>query len=123
LAENRIGEPQKLEALLKALVNPVVIWNEIESHLAFFVAPTTFEGGFVVEPIAKVGWTADDFGISWCPKFPSTIRSIRNALAHGRDQRMGTVITPTTANLAKLQSWVPLITAAAREVMVYRDVV
>jgi hypothetical protein len=85
LAENRIGEPQKLQALLKAIVDPAVIWNEIESHLAFFSAPTTFEGGFVVDAIAKEGWTAGDFAIGWCPKFPDTIRAIRNALAHGRD--------------------------------------
>lgn len=122
LAENRIGEPQKFEALLKATVDPGMIWKEIESHLAFFTSPTTFEGGFVVEPIAKLGWTAADFAVAWCPKFPSTLRNIRNALSHGRDQRMGAVITPTAANLARLQSWVPLIAVAAREVMVYREV-
>jgi hypothetical protein len=122
IGESKIADPQKLESLLKQTVNPSIIWNEIARNIGVFSQAITFEGGFIQQPIAKVGWTLEDFVVNWCPAFPNAIRAIRNALSHGRDQRAGTVILPTVENFRALQSWVPLVGAAAKEVMVYRNV-
>ena len=121
MGESKVQDPQKFEGLLKQVVSPSLIWGEIEKNIAFFSQATAFEGGFVLQPIAKVGWGLDDFEVNWCPAFPNAIRSIRNALSHGRE-RTGAVILPTIGNFRLLQAWVPLVAAAAREVMVYRDI-
>lgn len=120
VGESKVAEAQKMEGLLRQIIDPRVIWKEIEIDPGFFHAPMTFDGGFVVQPLAKPGWTADDFASAWLPLFPHTLRGIRNALSHGREQRMAAVITPTTRNFERLQRWVPLIAVAAQEVMVYR---
>lgn len=121
MGETKLQDPQKIEALIKQVVDPALIWAEIDKNVAFFSQPTTFEGGFVLQSIARVGWSLDDFKVGWCPAFPNAIRLIRNALSHGRE-RSGAVILPTTGNFRLLQNWVPLVAAAAREVMIYRDI-
>ena len=122
LAESKIPDPQKLDNLLRATVDYKLI-REIEGNLKLFSAAMTFDGGFVLQPLMKDTWTADDFKSHWIPAFSNTLRSIRNALSHGREQRMTAVITPTTANFHRLQPWISPIAVAAREVMQYRDLV
>jgi hypothetical protein len=123
LAESKISDPQKLDNLLKTTVNPELVWREIELHQKAFSEPWRFEGGFVLQPIVKEAWKADDFAVNWIPAFSNAIRSIRNALSHGREQRMTAVITPTTVNFGKLQLWISPISLAAREVLHYRNLV
>jgi hypothetical protein len=120
LAESKISDPQKLDNLLKTVVKPELIWREIEPNLKVFSAPWKFDGGFLLQPITKDNWKADDFSVNWIPAFSNAVRSIRNALSHGREQRMTAVITPTTANFQKLQLWISPISLAAREVLHYR---
>lgn len=49
-------------------------------------------------------------------------RKIRNALSHGKDQETTGVIRPTPKNVNLFQPWVHLISAAAGEVVLYKDV-
>lgn len=121
LGESKIAEVQKFENLLRACVDPKVIWRELERNLRHFAAPFVFEGGFTLQPFVKENWTVDDFSVAWLPAFSNALRLIRNALSHGREVKMATVITPTTANFRILQRWIGPIAAAAREVMVYRQ--
>lgn len=50
-----------------------------------------------------------------------SLRDIRNALSHGRDQRTSSVIVPSSRNLHYLQPWVNLIAVVAGEVVLYKD--
>jgi len=122
MGESKIQDPQKLEALLRQIVNPGLIWNEISKKIDLFSKIMHFDGGFEQAAIARSDWDVDHFKVNWCPAFPAAIRSIRNALSHGREQRSGAVILPTVGNFARLQAWVPLVAMAAREVMIYRGV-
>ncbi len=121
LGESKIPEPQKLESLLRTCVNPRLIWRELEPNLTLFSVAGVFDGGFILQPITRPDWTVDDFATAWLPAFSNAIRSIRNALSHGKEQRMASVITPTAANLQRLQPWISPIAVAAREVIVYRN--
>lgn len=121
LGESKLSDPQKLQWLFRRVVDCKLIWRELCLNKEAFTKATVFDGGFRVAPIIKDGWNIDDFETNWCAFLPDTLRSIRNALSHGRESRMSSVITPTSANFQKLQSWVPIVDVAAREVMVYRE--
>ncbi len=57
--------------------------------------------------------------LKWHSEFNGTIRSIRNALSHGKEQSVSSVIAPTPENFQNIQPWVGLISIAAGEVVVY----
>ena len=76
----------------------------------------------MLAPIVKVGWSEADFAVNGIATFSTAVRNIRNALSHGRDQRTTAVIAPTTHNFERLQPWTALMSVAAGEVMVYKDV-
>ena len=119
--EMKLSDYQKFDALIKATVDPTALWKEIERNLEAFTGETVFDGGYVQDPIARVGWTESDFAVQGLGAFASTARNIRNALSHGRDQRTALVITPTTHNFVRLTPWASLFAIAAAEVMIYRD--
>lgn len=120
IGQSDIHETQKIDLLLKEVVRPELIFREIEKSIDFFSKRIEFDGGFLLEPIAKKGWKEDDFGVNGLVSFAKTLRYIRNALSHGREQKSVAVIAPTDKNFERLQFWVPLVAVAAGEVVVYR---
>ncbi len=123
MGQSKIHDTQKLDQLIKQVVNPDLLWNEIANKLQVFSVPMRFEGGFEQSALVNEKWGMADYRSAWWPAFPAAIRSIRNALSHGRELRTGAVILPTASNLRRLQAWVPLVAVAAREVMIYRGVI
>jgi hypothetical protein len=119
--ESDLYDSQKIDKLLAATVDPVVVWKEILQNKNFFSAPTKFEGGYTIQPLIKNDWDESDFKISGITTFSKAVRDIRNALSHGKDQRTSGVITPTSNNFQKLRPWVNILSAAAAEVMVYKN--
>lgn len=119
---SKIPESQKTELLLRKLVKADIVWAAIEKNKEFFCAATEFEGGFRISPIlssSKI--TLSDFEKNWTSSIASVLRNLRNALSHGKEMRMSSVITPTAHNMRLLQPWVMLISAAAKDVLVYRN--
>jgi hypothetical protein len=121
--ESKMAEIDKLYLLLRTAVRPHLVWEAIKDHLAQFSQPWKFDGGLEIQPLTREKWTADDFKTSWVPNFANAFRSIRNALSHGREPRMTGVITPTTANFAKLQIWLSPLSVAAQEIILHRKLV
>lgn len=120
VSESKLSDPQKIDNLLRQVVDPKVVWDAISPNLKAFSHNTKFDGGFEIKALVRDNWSEANFSEAGMQTFALTIRSIRNALSHGREQRMTAVITPTTRNFSKLQPWVSVIAAAAREVMIYR---
>ena len=117
--EAKLQDSQKFEAVLKETVKPHVLWDEISQNLDSFSTKTEFDGGFVIEPMVGPDWDKEIFSVKGIPIFSGTIRNIRNALSHGRDQRTSKVIMPTSHNFVRLQPWASLLGVAAAEVIVY----
>jgi hypothetical protein len=117
-------DADKVDALLREVLTPVQVWRELHNNQTFFSTSLKFEGGVVIEPLLKTNDTVEEFvknkGIQ---KFSTALRAIRNGLSHGRGERQTDVITPTTRNFQLLQPWIGPISLAAREVIVYKDVV
>jgi hypothetical protein len=119
MTETKVTDPQKFDAVIRAAVKPEILWPEIEQNVVVFSTETRFDGGLTIPPIAKPGWRFDDFATNGISAFAQAVRSIRNALSHGRDQRTTLVITPTPHNFQRLQPWAALMAVAAGEVVLY----
>jgi hypothetical protein len=120
VGEDKMEPYQKFDNVLQRCVDAALVWRELESNRDFFSGPVQFDGGFSLEPILTKTMTEKDFAVSFATVFGSKVRSIRNALAHGKEQRTMATITPTTENFRKLEPWVRPLAVAAREVMIYR---
>ena len=110
-------------AILKDAVDSRMLWREIARNLESFTSDIKFDGNFVVPAlVSKQGGGEADFLNRGIESFASTVREIRNALSHGKDQKTSDVILPTVRNFERLQPWVSLMCVAAGQVMLYRHV-
>ncbi|MCJ2012760.1 hypothetical protein [Methylobacterium sp. J-076] len=116
-----LDPPVKFEALIKDVVPADILWTELNRNKSSFDKTSTFDGGFSVEPLMKDIKDAKGFGPNGMTAFAKRLRDIRNALAHGRDQKSVLPLTPTSHNLERLQPWASIIEFVASEVIVYRN--
>ncbi|MFY0613095.1 MAG: hypothetical protein JXQ99_16310 [Hyphomicrobiaceae bacterium] len=117
---SKVDEYQRFEALVRETLDPELLWVQIQRNTSVFCEETTFAGGFTIAPLISTNTELSDFCGNGITIFCSTIRKVRNALSHGRDQRTAAVISPTTANFEKLRQWLPLMSVAAGQAMLYR---
>ena len=118
----KMDEFARYDAMLRELVDPKLLWREINENLAAFTQDTQFEGGFKVHALLTPNRTEADFIQSDVLAFGRAIRDMRNALSHGRDQKTGTTISPTTHNIALLSPWIGPTSIVAAQVIMYKDV-
>lgn len=110
----------KIVALLKGTVNPKLLWREIQLNIDSFTKKTIFDGGLLLAPMIPEGLNEEQFDAQGLQSFSKSIREIRNALSHGREQRSLAVITPTKSNFERLRPWVSAFSIVAGEVILYR---
>ena len=120
VGQSKVYEGAMMDQAVRAIVDHRLIWREVETNKKVFCEKLTFAGGFELEPFARASMTEKDFKGNGVSAFVSCLRQIRNALSHGKERRMATVIAPTRANLEKLQLWLPLVTVTTNKVMAYR---
>ncbi|MGB8128274.1 MAG: hypothetical protein WCG81_00620 [Candidatus Angelobacter sp.] len=119
VTESRMDDEAKLPIVIKQLTCVDDLWKEIAPRQDFFSRELIFDGGFSLPPLIKADWTVEDFKTAWIPKYPDSLRKIRNALVHAREARMAKSIAPTLANMTKLRPWAALIAATAMQVVLY----
>jgi len=116
-ADKLQDETARLIQVCKEFVNPDHIWTQIEPNVPYFSHGVQFDGGLTLEPLLKTGATREAFGKAWLNVFPQSIRRIRNALVHGREQRV--VVAPTQSNYERLRPWLGPLAVAAQEVLLF----
>ncbi len=116
----KMDEYARYETMLKEIVDPKLLWVELSKNLDAFKNETQFDGGFKVAPLINGARGEADCSPQDVGNFAQRIRDIRNALSHGRDQKTGTTITPTTHNFERLQPWIGPIRVAASQVLLYK---
>lgn len=121
LDPTKMGGDERFNAIIEAHVSPEAVWSEIEANKAAFSRETKFDGEFVLDPIIGRKETLATFKVGGLAKFSGALRRIRNVVAHGRDQRSATVITPSFHNLRLLRPWVSALATAAGEVIMYQQ--
>lgn len=102
----KMDENARYDAMLKEIIDPRLLWRKVDRNKAAFTSETSFDGGFTVKAL----FTADRQETSYTEQdvylFGRAIHDMRNALSHGRDQKTGTTIAPTSHNASLLQPWV-----------------
>lgn len=116
---SKMHDSQKIDHIVAKTVDPTNLWKIIELNKNIFSKPQLFEGGFLSTGLIKDSWRQSDFENNWASVFSKSIRDIRNALSHGKEQKSSVVIAPTAANMRLLAPWVSLVAVAAHDVMVY----
>jgi hypothetical protein len=111
----------RYETMLREIIDPKLLWRELSLNLSAFTSETEFDGGFRQPALMAAGRTATTFTVQDVATFARAIRDIRNALSHGRDQKSGATITPSTHNSARLQPWVGPVRLAASQVVLYKE--
>ncbi len=117
------NEVPKIHALLQEMVDPDMVWKEVNRNIGAFSSETTFEGGFKISSLLNGGDKRGAFAAAWPVAFYAAVRNIRNALSHGKDFKTNGVIPPTTRNLDLLRPWVPPLSVVAAQVVVCQGIV
>lgn len=114
----------RIAALLRAVLDPDLLWRELSNNLAAFTGVTTFDGDLEVPPVIEQGMDQKAFADrkKGVDKFAGAAKEIRNGLSHGKEEHMKGVITPTVRNMHLLAPWIGPMALVAREVMIWRDV-
>lgn len=112
----------RFNSLLTTHVDAKLLWREIENNKVVFSENFTFDGGYVLKAIVSKDETESTFTTGGVGKFGNTIRQIRNALVHGRDQGTAGAISPTPRNMMQLAAWVNAIAVAAGQIVIYETI-
>ena len=119
MADIRLEDEAKVNKLINTTCKPEVIYKEIEQNKAYFSNKQEFEGGFTLEPFISEDTTLESYSAMWHPKTADTLRFIRNALVHGREKRIGRVISPTSKNDILIRPWCCVARRIAEQVVLY----
>jgi len=122
LSASKLVDAQKLQQIMRNIVDPALAWREIGANLEFFSKDTKFEGGFTAKALVTAKDTIETYNSSRLETLADAFRKIRNALSHGKDQETAGVIKPTATNLRLLRPWVHLIETVAGEVVLYKGI-
>ena len=122
MSEERMNDEAKIAYMVQQLVDPDLLWKEIEPNLGFLCRESEFDGGFKIPALVRASCDSDEFRSVWHPKFIDSVRKIRNALVHGRESRMSGVISPTRRNDDLLRPWLAPLSATALQAILYWDV-
>lgn len=122
LVEERSSDESKFNSVVLQCVDPKKVWAQIEPRIQIFSKPTEFVGGISISPLVNADWNLKDWETSWHPKLPDTLRKIRNAIVHAREQRQVRTLSPNAKNQHLLRPWVAIISELALQVILYRDI-
>ena len=121
MVADNVHEAEKLKEVLRACIEPVTLWKEIEVEPDSFGGGIVLDGGFIMPEVFSKGMTLEQFEKDWVEKFSAALRKIRNALAHSRERRQATTITPTPRNREQLVPWLGPLSYSAASVMLYAN--
>jgi len=121
VVDYRVDDETKLVAVVRQIVDPAILWSEIEANRDFFSRDLEFAGGFGLTALIRTGWGLEDFKAAWIPKFPDSLRWLRNGLVHAREARVVKTIMHTRENYEKLRPWASLASLAASQVLVFGE--
>ena len=121
VVEDRMGDAEKMVAVVKQVVDPEALWREIEPNIEYFCRDVDFDGGATLAALLNPGSGVEDFRKAWIPKFPEALRKLRNGIVHAREQRGPGGILPTRANSERIAPWLAPLSVAAVQTILYRE--
>lgn len=106
----------KIKKVVEDYTDPELLWRELELNKEFFSSITSFEGGFVLNPLIADSTDLNSWKTMWHPKLIDSITKIRNCIVHARERRENKVILPSSSNNKKLEFYTLLIERIAESI-------
>lgn len=106
----------KMRKVIEDVVDPLVVWREIEHDRDFFAVELHFDGGFILSPLIAKDTSAESWKNMWMPKLFDQLTRIRNCLVHARERRENRVILPTRRNNRRIARYEPVIARIAQQI-------
>ena len=120
LTDDRTAPEHKFQRVISKYVEPSIVWNMMEPVREYFQVDRKFDGGYVQKALIREGWELSDFALTWASVIPDTLRKMRNAVVHSREQREALVISPTRENEMWMDIWSELTSTIAMQIMIAR---
>jgi hypothetical protein len=121
MCEKMESDDVKIQKVIQDYCNPSTIWKEIEIDKEFFCNPIIFDGDVVILPLIAHDTTEETWKTMWMPNLYKYFTTIRNSIAHSREKRQGTGITPSTKNSRLIKRILPLIRRTAEMIVIYKE--
>lgn len=113
------NDDQKINTLIGYYSDLEILWKIISFHKDYFSNEIVFDGGCRIDALIKPDWSQDDVKMVLKELAPKLIK-IRNFIAHAREKRNSTSISPTERNANKLVPWIDIVQFLARQTAVAR---
>jgi len=110
------GDDAKMRKVIEELVNPNLVWLEIQHDRDFFTSIQEFDGGFEMSALISKDMSADGWKNTWMPNLYDRLTKIRNSLVHARERRENKVILPSRRNNQKIARYEPIIARVAQQI-------
>lgn len=110
------GDAEKMKKAIEEVVDPSLVWLEIEHDRSFFSANQCFDGGFGMPALISKDMSEDGWRASWMPNLFDRLTKMRNALVHARERRENKVILPTLKNNQLIARYEPVIARVAQQI-------
>jgi len=110
------GDEAKMRKVIEELVNPNLVWLEIQHDRDFFTSIQEFDGGFEMSALISKDMSADGWKNTWMPNLYDRLTKIRNSLVHARERRENKVILPSRRNNQKIARYEPVIARVAQQI-------
>jgi hypothetical protein len=118
LTESNHNDEVKMRRMIEDVVDPLIIWREIEHDKSFFAKELQFEGGFILPALIGKDTTPETWKTMWTPKLFDQLTKIRNCLVHARERRENRVILPTVHNNRYVRRYLPVIARVAQQIAI-----
>jgi len=110
------GDDAKMKKVIEEVVDPSLIWLEIDHDRDFFLASQEFDGGFKMPALISKDMSEEGWKTSWMPNLYDRLTRMRNSLVHARERRENKVILPTIKNNQLIAHYEPLIARIAEQI-------
>jgi hypothetical protein len=110
------GDDAKMKKVIEDIVNPSLIWLEIEHDRDFFSVSQSFDGGFEMPYLISKDMSEDGWKATWMPNLYERLTRMRNSLVHARERRENKVILPTIKNNQLIARYEPVIARMAQQI-------
>lgn len=118
--QKQLDEHTRAKMLLQENVDRKTVWEAVKQNRSFFEAVQKFDGGFKTnKPLICKKSTEETFKSNALEQFYYTVKSIRNALSHGKDIETTGSILPTRKNEELLKPWVNVLEIIAGDVILH----
>jgi hypothetical protein len=110
------GDSDKMKKVIEELVDPNLVWLEIQHDREFFASKQVFDGGFEMKEFISKDMSAEGWKSTWMPNLYDQLTKIRNSLVHARERRENKVILPSRKNNQKIARIEPVIARVAQQI-------